>query len=198
MSHEISPNTQKSAQRKQVRALRNKLSDANRQSMDSALQRHLIKLVAQKCPRIMTAYWPFDGEPNLLPALNLFLDREITLALPVLQQSAGGPNIIFRQWSSETTMINSRFGIPEPTGTMEIPLSEIDMVLLPLVAWDESGGRLGMGGGFYDRALQPFRQENTPLRVGIAYQLQRVSQLVTDPWDINLHIVVSESGIFAT
>jgi 5-formyltetrahydrofolate cyclo-ligase len=53
-----------------------------------------------------------------------------------------------------------------------------------------------MGAGFYDRALQQFAQENSPLRVGIAYQLQQVPRLPAEPWDIRLHGVLSESGWF--
>lgn len=162
--------------------------------MDDAIHGFLAAFVSESQAQTVAAFWPFDGEPDLLPTLALF-DREgIMVALPVIQQSPGRPNMIFRQWSSSTRMENSQYGIPEPVGTPEIFLHVVDLVLLPLVGWDDSGGRLGMGAGYYDRALQPFRQSPAPLRVGVAYGQQKVSQLPSEPWDIPLHGVLSETG----
>jgi 5-formyltetrahydrofolate cyclo-ligase len=144
----------------------------------------------------VAAFWPFDGEPDLLPVLDLCLREGIQLALPVIVETPGRPSMIFRQWSLAASMENSRFGIPEPVETAEILLFDIDLVLLPLVGWDESGGRIGMGAGFYDRALHPFGQSKSPVRMGVAYQLQKVPRVPTEPWDIHLHMVVSETGVF--
>ena len=164
--------------------------------MDSAMQQILIKLLAQEQPQTVAAYWPYDGEPDLLPTLKSLPETGITVVLPVTQPSAKIPTMVFRQWSPATEMKNSRFGIPQPVGTSEVLLRDIDMVLMPLVAWDESGGRIGMGGGFYDRALQAFSQAKLPLRVGVGYQLQKVPRFATGPWDVYLHLVLTESGLF--
>ena len=91
-------------------------------------------------------------------------------------------------------MKKSRFGIPEPCGNPEILLFDIDLLLMPLVGWDESGSRLGMGAGFYDRALQSFSHSDVPIRAGVAYQLQKVPDVPDEPWDIRLHMLLSETG----
>ena len=91
-------------------------------------------------------------------------------------------------------MKKNRYGIPEPTGTGMVQVPEIDLVLLPLVGWDRFGSRLGMGAGYYDRALQPFAQSDRPLRVGVAYRVQQVEKLPAEPWDIQLHGMLTESG----
>ncbi len=91
-------------------------------------------------------------------------------------------------------MKNNRYGIPEPLNSPEIPLPDINLLLMPLVGWDEFGQRLGMGAGFYDRTLQPFSQSDLPIRVGVAYQLQKVPRLPREPWDIRLHMLLSETG----
>jgi 5-formyltetrahydrofolate cyclo-ligase len=117
--------------------------------------------------------------------------------LPVIRQSPSGPSLVFRQWSGATEMEKSRFGIPEPCRSPEIPLSDIDLLLMPLVGWDESGNRLGMGAGFYDRALAPLSQSDSPIRAGVAYQLQKVPVMPLDPWDIRLHMLLSETGWFS-
>ena len=100
--------------------------------------------------------------------------------------------MIFRQWTAGAVMEQNHYGIPEPAGTAEILLPDIDLILLPLVGWDDSGGRLGMGAGFYDRALQPFRQSPSPVRMGVAYQMQKLPLIPTEPWDIRLHMILSE------
>ena len=93
-------------------------------------------------------------------------------------------------------MKKSRFGIPEPCGNPEILKCDIDLLLMPLVGWDESGSRLGMGAGFYDRALQSFSHSDVPIRAGVAYQLQKVPDVPDEPWDIRLHMLLSETGWF--
>jgi 5-formyltetrahydrofolate cyclo-ligase len=75
-------------------------------------------------------------------------------------------------------------------------LADIDLLLMPLVGWDESGTRLGMGAGFYDRALAPLCQSDAPVRAGVAYQLQKIPDLPNEPWDIRLHMLLSETGWF--
>ena len=93
-------------------------------------------------------------------------------------------------------MKKNRYGIPEPYRSPEILLFNIDLLLLPLVGWDESGSRLGMGAGFYDRTLAPLSQSEVPIRTGVAYQLQKVPDVPYEPWDIRLHMLLSETGWF--
>lgn len=196
MKPETSQKSLKSRLRKKIRDLRRNLGAAEKQAMDSAINRFLTTYIVESRPQTVAAFWPFDGEPDLLPALDLLEREGILVALPVIGDLSGGPSMIFRQWSSGTVMKNNYYGIPEPVGTAEILLPNMDLMLLPLVGWDESGGRLGMGAGFYDRALQPFGQSDSPLRMGVAYRLQKVARVPAEPWDIRLHMVLSESGWF--
>jgi len=196
MNPETSYRNEKSALRKRIRQSRQSLDPAQKEVLDNAILMGLATLVLELRPGCIAAFWPFDGEPDLRPALDLLQRDGHRLALPVILDTSSGPGMIFREWSSAAPMAANRYGIAEPAGTPEIKLDEIDLVLLPLVGWDGSGARLGMGAGFYDRALQPYAQEQTPLRVGVAYQLQKVSGLPAEPWDIRLHGVLSESGWF--
>lgn len=196
MKPETSYRDQKSAMRKRIRERRRSLDPAQKEQLDNAILIGLTTLVSEVQPGCIAAFWPFDGEPDLRPALDLMQRDGIKLALPVIFDSPSGPRMTFREWPPDAPMSPNRYGIPEPTGTQEINLLDMDLVLLPLVGWDRSGSRLGMGAGFYDRALQPFAQESSPLRVGIAYQLQKVPRLPAEPWDIRLHGVLSESGWF--
>lgn len=90
------------------------------------------------------------------------------------------------------------YGIPEPAGRTWIAPRWLDAVFLPLVAFDARGARLGMGGGYYDRALE-FRRVRRcwrgPLLVGIAYAFQQVDRLPVRPHDVYLDAVVTERGV---
>jgi 5-formyltetrahydrofolate cyclo-ligase len=90
----------------------------------------------------------------------------------------------------------NRYGIYEPVGTGEIRVTDIDLVLVPLVAWDKAGGRLGMGASFYDQLFQPFSELARPFRMGVGYGLQNVECIPLDPWDIRLHGILTENGLF--
>jgi len=176
--------------------LRRRLGTEEKQALDGAINRFLSTYIVEHRPRTVAAFWPFDGEPDLLPSLDLLQREGVQIALPVIGSPAAGPSMIFRKWTAESLMKKNRFGISEPSDTAEIPILEIDLMLLPLVGWDEAGGRLGMGAGFYDRALQPFGQSNSPHRMGVAYQMQKLPGVPAEPWDVRLHLILSESGWF--
>lgn len=196
MSMKTEPGQAKSALRNELRARRRQLNEPERQAKDASINLFLTRFISKHHPATIAAFWPFDGEPNLLPVLAAADQQGTHIVLPVIVQNPTGPSLIFRRWSAGTEMKKSTYGIPEPCETPEVPLCDIDLVLMPLVGWDESGNRLGMGAGYYDRALQPFSQSDTPIRVAVAYQLQQISRVPVEPWDIRLHMVLSESGWF--
>jgi 5-formyltetrahydrofolate cyclo-ligase len=191
---EASQKARKSRLRKKIREQRRNIRAPERLALDSAINRFLATFIDESRVRTMAAFWPFDGEPDLLPALHQLERQGIQLALPVIRNTPGSPSMIFRHWTTGAAMEQNHYGIPEPVGTDEILLPDIDLILLPLVGWDESGGRLGMGAGYYDRALQPFAKSNAPIRMGVAYQLQKLPVIPADSWDIRLHVILSESG----
>ena len=191
---EASQKALKSRLRKKIREQRRNIRDRERLALDSAINRFLATYIDQFHVRTIAAFWPFDGEPDLLPALHRLERQGIQLALPVIRKASASPSMIFGHWTIGATMEPNHFGIPEPVGTDEILLPDIDLMLLPLVGWDQSGGRLGMGAGYYDRALQPFTNSNAPIRMGVAYQLQKLPLIPAEPWDIRLHVILSESG----
>jgi 5-formyltetrahydrofolate cyclo-ligase len=200
MKTEPSLHASKSELRKTVRQRRAALAVDQRQRLDAAINRHLLDCVSRLEPGLIAAFMAFDGEPDLAPALRDLERRGVRLALPIVQDdsthtgSPGGSVICFRRWSSDSDMRPNRYGILEPVGTLEIGLAEVDLALIPLVAWDVTGGRLGMGASFYDRLFQPFAGEARPLRMGVAYGVQEVARVPREPWDVSLHMLLTENG----
>jgi 5-formyltetrahydrofolate cyclo-ligase len=73
----------------------------------------------------------------------------------------------------------------------------MDLILLPLVAFDEKGNRMGMGGGFYDRSLANIQQQNQRTQlIGLAHEIQKTDQLVVQSWDIPLHAIATEDRLY--
>jgi len=100
----------------------------------------------------------------------------------------------FADWTPSQPLRDNRFGIGEPTGPARA-LKQLDLLLLPLVGFSDDGGRLGMGGGFYDRTLGALKLEERPLLLGLAYAAQQVEILPMDPWDVRLDGVLTERGL---
>jgi 5-formyltetrahydrofolate cyclo-ligase len=181
--------------RRELRLKRSQLSSALRRRHDHAIGQHLFRLVKSHDARSVACYWPFDGEPDTTPVYRRLMNEGCNLALPVI--SGGDDHTMqFHPWRLDTELVKNRYGIPEPVETEAIPLSGLDMLVMPLVGYDNSGNRLGMGAGYYDRCLESIRQLAAPLRVGIAYSIQKTGPLVTNKWDIPLHGIVNEHGWF--
>jgi 5-formyltetrahydrofolate cyclo-ligase len=178
-----------------LRDRRNKLHGTLREAHDAAIRQHLSQLVAAREPRSIAAFWPFNGEPDITPLFEPLMDQGCELALPVV---SGGSDhgMQFHAWHMGSELVANRYGIPEPVNTEPVELATVDLLVMPLVAYDRSGNRLGMGGGYYDRHLEPLRESSLPLRVGIAYSLQEVEPLENKSWDIPLHAIVNEHGWF--
>jgi len=196
MNTEPNRHLSKTELRKRIREARAQLAADQRESLDAAINQHLLEHAKSAGHRVVAAFVAFDGEPDLAPAMSGLERCGVRLALPVIRAAAGRADICFRQWSPGSEMQPNRYGIPEPVGTLDIRLGEIDLALIPLVAWDSRGGRLGMGASFYDRLFEPLADQQRPLRLGVAYQLQQVERVPLEPWDIGLHGVLTENGCF--
>jgi len=172
------------------------LSEASRSVFDQAIKQSLLELVENTGARKLAAFWPFDGEPDLEPAMEALSDNGVLICLPLIIQTSEDISLEFHSWSPDTVMTRNRFGIPEPVDGDVTAVTDLDLLLMPLVAWDESGHRLGMGSGYYDRVLSSQSDSCKPLRIGIAYELQKTAHVPSDAWDIPMHHVITEKGRF--
>lgn len=138
-----------------------------------------------------------DGELDTLPLLSRLWAASKTVACPVVGSRG---EMDFYQVTPRTFLSLNRYGIPEPrtrgarAGRYLKPLS-LDVLFMPLVAFDDAGNRLGMGAGYYDRFLARFPASMRPLTVGLAHEAQRDPDgLGQEAWDIPLDAVVTEAG----
>jgi 5-formyltetrahydrofolate cyclo-ligase len=141
-----------------------------------------------KSGSVVSGYWPLPGEidPRLL--MRELAARGARLALPVV--TGPGHPLVFRAWQDGDALEQRAFGLMEPPqGSAErIP----DILLVPLLAVDDDGNRLGFGRGYYDRTLAGLRAAGAPLAVGLAYEAQRVAAVPVDAFDQPLDWLVTE------
>ena len=134
---------------------------------------------------ILGAYWPIGSEVDTRPLLHALLDQNIVCGLPCVARG----EMIFRRWDLSTSLVR-KGGIlePEPSSPPVTPM----VLLVPLLAFDRRGHRLGYGKGHYDRYLH-----HTPvLTVGLGFQGQEVASIPQEPHDIPLDFILTEKGLF--
>lgn len=179
--------------RRHFRAQRRAIQAGDRERFNRRICEHLVNGLALREHREIAAFLAFDGEPDLEPQLRAWHRQGLGIALPVVPL-AGETDMTLRHWAPGGDMGHNVLGIREPGVGRDVALEELDVVLVPLVAFDASGNRLGMGAGYYDRFLATGPAAGPPLRVGVAYACQQAPGLPRDPWDIPLHAVVTEQG----
>lgn len=179
--------------------LRAQRRDLGRAAQTRAARRACRVLTRQACYRRahhIAAYFAQDGEMN--PRFVFVHARRARKRcyVPILRP---GNRLAFAPVNAHTKLRRNRFGIPEPrvAHALWVTARSLDLILVPLVAFDNAGNRLGMGGGFYDRTLaflkrQPFRAR--PRVIGLAHSLQQVAKLEPQPWDIPLMGVATDRG----
>jgi 5-formyltetrahydrofolate cyclo-ligase len=145
----------------------------------------------------VAGYWAMDGE-IALHAWQLRLPASVTYCLPVL---GNGGVLRFAPWRPGAPLVSNRFGIPEPdvaAGTLLEPAA-LAFVVVPLVGFDASGNRLGMGGGWYDRSFA-FRNSGDasppPWLVGAGFAMQQLESIAPERWDVALDATCTEQGTF--
>jgi 5-formyltetrahydrofolate cyclo-ligase len=176
--------------RRQLRARRSALTAARQQSAARAVAAALAAFPPWQQARRIALYLPADGEIDTLPLALLARRDGKQLFLPVI----GADNSLsFALWEEHARLGPNRFGIPEPPpGTPQGGPDGLDIICLPLVGWDRRGGRLGMGGGFYDRTLAGIEG---PLLIGLAHTCQELDRVPLEAWDVRLDWVATDAAL---
>ncbi len=138
----------------------------------------------------LAGYMPIRTEINPLPAM-AEASAYGAVSVPVIMGEA--QPLKFAKWEPEMPMVSGAFGarIPE-----KLEFIEPEILIVPLVAFDARGGRLGYGGGFYDRSLERLRAKHATLAIGFAYAAQEAQDLPLEPTDQPLDLIVTERRVF--
>lgn len=179
---------------------RNQLPQETQTKKSLLAAKHLVTHPSFLGSRTLAAYWPIQGELNPLFIFEKAWSLNKRCYLPHLHPSKF--ELMFAEYQVDDPLIQNQYGIPEPHLAEDtvIKTEDLDLVLLPLVAFDSLGNRLGMGKGYYDATFAFTHKQFTilpkrPLLMGLGYAFQSVTQVPVDTWDVPLDGIVTETGV---
>ena len=189
--------SQKITLRRKSLEVRRDLAKSAGPKIEGALIKFFFDYFEIKPETIISGYWPFGSEINIKPLLYEIDRLNHCCFLPVV--CGLGEVLHFHKWQPSDNLIVSELGIPEPL--ISKPVGVPDMMLVPLLAFDILGYRIGYGGGFYDRTIQKLRSESRHKRrnfiaIGIGYAGQKVDSVPHDSLDQRLDWMITEEGVF--
>ena len=194
----VAKDLSRSALRRQLRQARRQLPPTRQRLAARELYRQLAQHPVFRRARHIAFYLPNDGEIDPRPLMLEAQRRGKATYLPVLN-AWPRTRMVFQRIMPNERLRPNRFGIAEPAFRLnrQRRIWTLDLVLMPLVGFDEHGGRLGMGGGFYDRSLAyRGRRKNghKPTLLGLAHECQKVDRLPLEPWDVSLQATVTDQS----
>ena len=177
-----------------IREKRRSLSDSQQVKAAEGLLKQLRAIPTFADAKTVGMYLVNDGEIDPAPTMNWCWDQQISTYVPVIQKPE--KFLKFAQVTAATEFTINSYGISEPAVKIDelVDVRHLDVVLIPLVAFDSRGSRIGMGGGFYDRTLQSVYEKEGPVPdlIGVAHDIQQVDAVEAEPWDIPLTRVVTD------
>ena len=182
--HSSAPDEALAAAKQAARARAREL----RAACDPALGERLAGHVLAHDPpgEVVAGFWPLPGEIDSRPLLHALHARGRRIVLPVTP--AGAEKLAFRVWAPGAKLQPGRFGTSHPAGPEAVP----DLILVPFLAFDRAGRRLGYGGGFYDRTLAALP---AAAAIGCGFAALELDEVPAGPYDATLHAVATERGV---
>ena len=188
MVDKLSVTTQKKQLRKKFLQQRQHLPQSQWHSKSENICQHLLTSSLVQEAQVILAYWSFRQEPDLS---YLYRHYQCLWGLPRCHQH----NLCWHQWRWGEILTPGNYGVSEPLATAPlIHPDQVDLILVPALACDTNGYRLGYGGGYYDRMLSNLIWQDIPT-IGIIFDFAYVSELVREEWDQSLDYVCTDQGL---
>ncbi|PHM46395.1 5-formyltetrahydrofolate cyclo-ligase [Xenorhabdus mauleonii] len=177
--------------RQKVRQLRQNLSSEQQLQFAQQVADSVVTHPKIQQAEKMAVYLSFDGELDTGPLIQQLWRQNKQVYLPIIHPFSRH-HLLFLRYCPDSPLVRNRFNIEEPLLDVRhvLPVSELDVMFIPLVAFDSKGQRLGMGGGFYDRTLANW-QEQKFYPIGLAHDVQLVETLPSEKWDIPLPEIIT-------
>ena len=168
--------------------LRKKIINQNKKKIDFGKVYKLIKK-QKKIIQNIGGYFPINNEVDDLEILKKFKKKKYKISLPIVKKNF---DMDFFNFSFNEPLIVNKYGIPEPKKTSVV---YPDVILIPMVAFDNKLNRLGYGGGYYDRIIEKLKKKKNFLKIGLAFSMQRINSLPASKYDKKMDYIVTEKYI---
>ena len=171
--------------------IRKKILKVRKQNNSKNLEinfKNILKILKKEkiTEKIVGAYYPYNYEVNGIKILEKLEKQDFLITLPKIRKNS---QMDFFHWSTNDPLSINQYGIPEPiSNKIRYP----NILLVPLVAFDEHLNRVGYGGGFYDRYIKRNKKNKKIITIGLAYSFQKVNKIPINKYDIKLDFIVTE------
>lgn len=145
-------------------------------------------------PGTLGSYVPTDGELDPRPVNDLVEAAGGAIYVPVCAEE----RLRFARYRTDSAMTLNRFSIPEPLDAERVAAGDLEVIVVPLVAFDRHGHRLGMGGGWYDRTFEAHGSTRRPLLIGFGHDEQELEELAPQSWDVTMDAIVTPTRAWWT
>jgi len=179
--------------RAQIRNTRQQLTETELKQADLLVAQQYLQTLDKFNFQKIALYLHHDNELATSELINFLLDRGCQLYIPKLYAD-DNHQFHFCRYDRGSDLVNNRYGIPEPVIDDFISIDDLELILLPLTAFDLQGNRLGMGGGYYDRALARRTHDDTMI-VGLAHDCQEVTKCPVEPFDQSLQMIITPTRV---
>jgi len=166
------------------------LSDAHLARLSDNFLSQWMKFAKELSYQSIAIYYPFDNEASPLGIMNYLHSKNKEVLLPVIENDS--KKLLFAKCDIQSELVKNNFGIFEPRDKEFVDIEEIDIALIPCVAFNDKLFRLGMGGGFYDRT---FSNKSSTILIGVAYSFQYENESFQEKHDIKMDYVMTQKGI---
>ncbi len=177
--------------RVEATAIRKIAHAANLESAPLLLAAHLFPVAPTITHKIVSGFFPYQSEIDTRPLLGKLAGDGWTTCLPIV--IANGLPLQFRRWLPGEPTIAGVWGIPRPPDSS--PELDPDVLIIPMLAFDRKGYRLGYGGGFYDRTLEKLRAIKKVIAIGVAYSAQELDEVPHGSHDQALNFIMTEREV---
>jgi 5-formyltetrahydrofolate cyclo-ligase len=182
--------------RKEARKLRDSLSTQEIRSKSSAIESRLWQMIQEHQFKSIMFYIAFGSEVQTQSCIARAINSGIKTIVPICSQDGKRQLLPSRLLDLHSEVKAGKFGIPEPKPEFRRPFppEEIDLVVVPGLAFNEQGHRIGYGGRYYDHFLVRCPQS---LHIGLAYEIQIVNDIPSSEWDIPVHKIITEDKVIS-
>ncbi len=180
--------------RKKALALRDAMPLSDRDAYSQIIRKKTIEYLDSISAKFIHCYIGFRSEVQTNGILQDILDRNIKIAVPIIQGDGSSQHMIQSSLENLDHLRVGKFGVPEPEDIKAISLEGLDAVIMPVVAFDGLGMRLGYGKGFYDKFLSSLTPYSK--RIGLAFSLQELEEIPKFPHDELINIAITEQSKF--
>lgn len=181
-----------------TRSLRRFIDPAYREKASHAAAQHFVQSSFFKDHQHIACYYPLPDEIDTTPIIQALHQQQKSCYLPLISADPMDKTLHFALYQKEARLSPNHYQVLEPQDSSAVLLAnELDLVIVPLLAFDDTGTRLGTGGGFYDYTFSFLIKSRPckPLLIGLAYEIQHVAQLPRESFDVTLDGVVTEEKI---